>query len=886
LESQINWVVSGQNAVQQGSIGAWCVSHTVRSLNRAEIGRELQRFVGAWNGFSSAVKTWTQKLQVDEVRYKTPLSDQSFADLHALWQKQVLNVNKLQEMVSVNQLIAQCEAEGLQALTPIALFWEPAATHLAQLFERAWLVALLDCAFEDRPQLASFDGDSHSKAVHQFQRLDLLQLSYNATLLAEAHAHSMPTGGGAGEIGVLWREFEKRARFLSIRNLMLKAGHAVQSIKPIFMMSPLSIANYLPPGSLDFDLVIFDEASQVKPVDALGAIARGKQVIVVGDSKQMPPTSFFDSMVAPEDVNEDEEDDDAADIESILGLFCAKGAQQRMLRWHYRSRHESLITPSNHLFYDDQLVVFPSPARERDQLGLVYRRLKTAYYERSRTRTNPVEAKTVAEAVMAHARSQLRLPRDTRDTLGVVAFSMSQMNAILEQVEIFRRNDPTCEEFFAYPPHEPFFVKNLENVQGDERDVIFISVGYGRTAEGFLAMNFGPLNRTGGERRLNVLISRARKRCEVFTNLSADDIALSGTSSTGVAALKTFLSYAETGQLDIPVNTGRPPDSEFEEQVLRRLQALGYEVHTQIGSAGFFLDLAVVDQDHPGRYLLGIECDGAAYHSALSARDRDRLRQAVLEGLGWRIHRIWSTDWFHNPEQELRKVREAIEAAKTSSPASPPPARPAEPKVAPVAESNTSAAEIRRQNVPVSHYASAQVSLRLNGTDMHLVERKQLASLIADVVKIESPVHQTEAARRILNGSGVQRMGTRIQQAFEEAVAVGVSRNLFVARNHFLWSRDMQEPPIRNRSKLPAACRKLEFVAPEEIRRAALIVVRESYGIEPSEVPAAVCHLLGFTRVTEEMSRMVEKHRDDLVRKGDLVQQGINLVAAAAEASR
>ena len=275
------------------------------------------------------------------------------------------------------------------------------------------------------------------------------------------------------------------------------SGNAIQAIKPVFMMSPLSIANYLPPGSLDFDLVILDEASQLKPVDAHGAIARGKQVVVVGDSKQMPPTSFFDSLIVSGRCRRRRgRGSYVADIESVLRTVLRAGARQRMLRWHYRSRHESLITPSNHLFYDDQLVVFPSPARDRDQLGLVYRRLKTAYYDRGRTRTNPVEAKTVAEAVMAHAQIQLRRPMENRDTLGVVAFSMSQMDAILDQVEILRSNDPTCEEFFAYPAHEPFFVKNLENVQGDERDVIFISIGYGRTAEGYLAMSFGPLNRS------------------------------------------------------------------------------------------------------------------------------------------------------------------------------------------------------------------------------------------------------------------------------------------------------------------------------------------------------------------------------------------------------
>ena len=296
----------------------------------------------------------------------------------------------------------------------------------------------------------------------------------------------------------------------------------------------------------------------------------------------------------------------------------------------------------------------------------------------------------------------------------MAAFSVAQMSAILNQVELERRQDPSCEEFFSYPPHEPFFVKNLENVQGDERDVIFISIGYGRTEDGYLAMSFGPLNRTGGERRLNVLISRARRRCEVFTTLTADDIDLSKTSSAGVAALKTFLHYAETGQMDVPAQTDRAPDSDFEEEVLRQLTGLGHDVHTQVGSAGFFLDLAVVDPAQPGRYVLGIECDGARYHSARSARDRDRLRQSVLEGLGWRIHRIWSTDWFHNPDQELRKAVQAIELAQSTSGSAPTPSpAPTEIRAPADLPAQPAATQLRPQGLSAARYECAQIHLQL-----------------------------------------------------------------------------------------------------------------------------------------------------------------------------
>ena len=436
---------------------------------------------------------------------------------------------------------------------------------------------------------------------------------------------------------------------------MKGAGRAIQSIKPVFMMSPLSIAKYIPPGSVEFDLVVFDEASQVRPVEALGAIIRGKQAVVVGDSKQLPPTSFFDRMA---DEGE-EEGSRTADLESILGMFCAQGAQERMLKWHYRSRHESLIAVSNHEFYDNRLVVFPSPDAGKVETGLIFRHHPEATYQRRGI--NTAEAKTVALAVMEHARKTPGL------TLGVAAFSNVQARRVEDEVDILRRRDPSCEEFFAGHPEEPFFVKNLENVQGDERDVILISIGYGKIDGAYLPMNFGPLNRDGGERRLNVLITRARRRCIVYCNFVGADLDLRRSRARGVQALKTFLEYAQNGLIDVPEATGREADSPFEEAVAARLRTRGHDVDHQIGSAGFFIDLAVVDPAKPGRYLLGIECDGASYHSARSARDRDRLRQQVLEGLGWTIHRIWSTDWFRNPEQELGRVEVAVRSARTAA---------------------------------------------------------------------------------------------------------------------------------------------------------------------------------------------------------------------------
>ena len=858
VSAQVNWTLGATD---------WCTDARRIAVDRSLAAQQLHQVTAGPAEWVAALLAWADRLQVEV----SPFLSQPFAAMHSRWKTQADRANDLHALVAYNQICAECGKEGLGSIAALSASWPSASSSLINVYQRARLRALLERAFLERPALAGFDGLRHQKTVAEFRRLDLLQLEHNRASLAARHAQALPQGGGTGEVGILMHEFEKRARFLPIRSLMLKAGHAVQSVKPVFMMSPLSIANYLPPGAFTFDLVIFDEASQVKPVDALGAIVRGQQVVVVGDSKQLPPTSFFDS-ISGDEAEAEEDGPSASDVESLLGLLCSRGAHQRMLRWHYRSRHESLIAVSNHLFYEDRLVVFPSPDRERQNLGLIYRRMEKAPYDRSRTRTNPVEAKTVARAVMEHARRQIQAPKDQWETLGVAAFSVAQMTAILTQLELQRREDPSCEEFFMYPPHEPFFVKNLENVQGDERDVIFISVGYGPAADGYLAMSFGPLNRDGGERRLNVLITRARKRCEVFTSLTPDDIDLSRTKSAGAAALKTFLAYARSGELDVPRETDRPPDSEFEEQVRLAIESLGHQVHAQVGSAGFFLDLAVVDPVQPGRYLLGIECDGARYHTARSARDRDRLRQTVLEDLGWRIHRIWSTDWFRNPEHELRKVAEAIELARTATPEPQPASEMVE---APASEPVLPPAAQTPAAIP---YVCAKVRLRMDKEDLHLIDRGQLAELLADVVKVESPVHVTEAARRVVNGAGIQRMGSRIQEACNQAIDLGLSRRLFAKKGEFLWTREMTEAPIRDRSLLPSSVRKLELVPLEEVRRAILLVVRESCGIAPEDVPAAVCRLLGFARMTSEMRASVESHREALLANSDLTMEGLNLV--------
>lgn len=774
---------------------------------------------------------------------------------------------QITQIAAFNSAREKFNRENLDEFYKVVSNWENAAHHTVNLFKRNWFDQLITQAIRERPALRDFDGLNHQARLSKFREMDRLLLDRNKHVIASKHSENLSkTSPTTGQVRILREEFAKKRRHKPIRKLIAETYSAVQTIKPIFMMSPMSVASYLEPGTIEFDVVIFDEASQIRPADAFGSILRAKQTIVVGDNRQMPPTSFFDS------IGETDEDDETSvsDFDSILDLFTSKGIKDQMLRWHYRSRHESLIAVSNYEFYENKLLIAPSPQPRDPELGLVLNYLPDTVYEPGTRRYNRMEAHAVAEAVIKHARQAPGL------TLGVAAFSQSQMQAIRDELEVLRRNNLDCESFFNLHPEEPFFVKNLENVQGDERDVIFISIGYGKTSDGTISMNFGPLNRDGGERRLNVLISRARLRCEVFTNLSSDDIDLDRTRSRGVSALKSFLKYARTGELGFDTTSGRGPGSPFEEAVAEKLIQRGYRIHYQVGTAGFFIDLAVVDPDNPGKYLVGIECDGAAYHRSASARDRDRLRQAILESKGWTIYRIWSTDWFNNPDKELVRAVEAIEEIRRSVPYRASANQRLEAKIV----------EIERVERPVN-FTDEEIG---NGIDysiapykMYKGERKrnwasidevplyEIKSQIADILDVESPLHIEELERRVVHILGFSRTTQKAKTTIQDGLRSLASSVTVV--DDFVMSKKGKDVVVRDRSRLPNESRKVEYIHPREIEMLAQQICQVSVGIRREELIREICRLFGFNRVSQQMQDRVGEAVNRLIDSGKLVER-------------
>ncbi|HYX40151.1 MAG TPA: AAA domain-containing protein, partial [Pyrinomonadaceae bacterium] len=450
-----------------------------------------------------------------------------------------------------------------------------------------------------------------------------------------------------------------RQRGLSpLRTTFQRSYAAIRAIKPVFLMSPLTVAQLLDGQAPTFDLVIFDEASQLPAEDAVGAIVRGRQLVVVGDPKQLPPTNFFSVMSGTTNVPVGEDGVPLfEDSESILEDFMGSGAPWTRLKWHYRSAHESLINFSNVSFYDADLYTFPSVETDSQHTGLSFEYIPDGVYEGKGL--NLVEARRVADAVVRHAQTR------PEQSLGVGTFNLRQQIAIQDELEVRRRQDPSLEPFFARSKREPFFVKNLENIQGDERDVIFLSVTYAQDASGVLRYNFGPLNGENGWRRLNVLTTRARQSMRVFSSMKGDEINPVHATSQGPQLLRDFLLYAERGRLDsTTARAAADTESPFEREVYLELTRRGVQLQPQVGVAGYRIDFGVRDPELPGRYLCGIECDGAAYHSSETARDRDRLRQQVLEARGWTIHRLWSTDWFKDRNGQIERLLELIERTR------------------------------------------------------------------------------------------------------------------------------------------------------------------------------------------------------------------------------
>ncbi|MGX9181809.1 DUF3320 domain-containing protein [Mesorhizobium sp. BHbdii] len=678
-------------------------------------------------------------------------------------------------------------------------------------YARWWLPTVVD----GDAVLRNFRRFQHENAITEFREIDDLVRTQATERVVSALAHGLAPVQSVlrnSELGLLRHQMELQRPSQSIRDMIGKMPQSFAKLAPCMLMSPLSIAQYLPPNQALFDVVIFDEASQITTWDAVGAIARARQTIIVGDPKQLPPTNFFGR-------NEDEEEvaDHEKDLESILDEARASGIAVRDLRWHYRSRSESLIAFSNYHYYSNRLVTFPSPAV--DDRAVRLHRVPDGVYDRGKSRTNKIEAMAVVHEAVNRMRDWLALPENGRPTLGVITFNAQQQSLILDLLDAARRDHPELEWFFAEDRVEPTIVKNLENVQGDERDVILFSITFYRDASGKPpAMDFGALNRDGGERRLNVAVTRARQELIVFSGFTADQIDPSRSKAIAVQHLKTFLDYAERGPIALPaqdLGSVGGFDSPFEEAVAEQLERRGWTVVPQVGISDFRIDLGIRHPDLAGAYLAGVECDGATYHRSATARDRDKVREQVLTGLGWTILRVWSTDWWFDAKGCAERLHTSLETLLEESRARrsneqtevttrwemgqqiEPTNEPSDQTSAPIEESlplpATSEVELVSANVPTAPEPSGfgafstmvgeptqnqgeQGRYRVTDLTDFRPDPEQffefsygttLRGMIEAVVDVESPLRSDVLAQRIARVHGWLRTGGRIRERID-----------------------------------------------------------------------------------------------------------------------
>ena len=736
-------------------------------------------------------------------------------------------------------------------------------------FYRLWLDAILP----KFPAVQDFRGRIQAQTISEFCELDKGQFKIARARVRERALSRIPDFNSINvardEIAILKRELNKQRRLMPLRKLFMTIPNLITALRPCFMMSPLSVSVFLEAQSYNFDLVIFDEASQVHTEDAIGAIMRGKQTIIVGDTKQLPPTSFFSASLNDEDydIDSDEtvESEDAGAFESVLDEAVAV-LPERSLRWHYRSRDEHLIAFSNVKVYNSQLITFPSSIESAPDTGVEYIYVKDGVYDRGGKKNNIIEAKKVADLVFEHFRKY------PNRSLGVVTFSEAQQNAVDAAIRQRRLQDSRFDKFFIEDKEEPFFIKNLENVQGDERDTIIFSIGYAKDSRDIMYMNFGPLSREGGYRRLNVAITRAKYNVKLVGSITANDIDLDKTSSEGVRMLRSYIEFAQQGiialEKELTYNYNLDFDSPFEEAVYDFLQSKGYNVVTQVGCSGFRIDMAVKDPINTGKFVIGIECDGATYHSSRTARERDRLRQTILEDMGWTIYRIWSTDWIKDQTTEEEKLVNAIEkalGANTISSHLVESCQIGQSVIPPVdIEEIIESTESQEPGYGFDMYKRANPFGEEGATEIY--------DTIFNVISIEQPIHFEELCRRVAPLFGRQKVTSVVRNDVSFIFKNYLKGKISVDKKEFVRIAGFDNIRVRIPNPEDDYIRPIAYICDEELALAMKVIVTNSYGITPDDLFIVTAREFGFKRTGENITTSLQSVYKAMLKSDEITE--------------
>ncbi len=761
-------------------------------------------------------------------------------------------IDRLGNWFSFLELLSQIESLGLLQFINVTIDSQINSESIVGSFRKAFYKQWIESILYSDVELASFSRVAQDQMIQLFAKKDEIQYEISQAQIRSALSNSRPNWdlvAGGSAVSILRREGNKKRKQMPIRKLLSEIGGLVQVLKPCFLMSPLSVSTYLDAEKIHFDTVVFDEASQIFPQDALGAIYRGKQLIVVGDSKQMPPSNFFNASIDSDD-EEDEEIGDINDFESILDI-CSSIYTTKRLAWHYRSHYESLIAFSNLNFYGNTLVTFPSSKMDRKGIGVDFYYVEGVFDRQSKT--NRAEAELIVDLVYQNIQEY------PNRSLGVVAFSVAQQNLIDTLLSDRRTKNPEYESFFGSDKLEPFFVKNLETVQGDERDTIIFSIAYAKDSQGRFIQNFGPLNREGGERRLNVAITRAKDNVQIVSSIRYTDINLSNTNAEGVRLLRAYLDYAENGEKalgrTVTVSEKDQFDSAFEMEVCDFLRDHGYTVDTQVGCSGYRIDLGLRRPDSSD-YLLAIECDGATYHMSKNARDRDRLRQQILENMGWSFYRIWSTDWYRNNYEEKKRLIQRVEETLGHS----------------KEEGNKTQkkTELAAQDEEKQHFEVESVRTETVFEEYYAVNISQLSEglknnflgTIRQVLLKEAPLSEELLLKRIVWFFGREKVNSIVQNRYEYLMR-GYQNLGIIRKNGFLYLSDMHDIRLRK----PGYKRDIKYIAVEELEDGFLTLIVKNVSPTREGLYKLMNSILGFNRTGSTITEKYDEAIYALLRR-------------------
>jgi very-short-patch-repair endonuclease len=819
----------------------------------------LKTFLLSADKILTTTNKLTELLNIDFDLLNGPNEWQAYLDEKAItWRS---NLEQLKDWYNWTTLRTKAANNGLLPVTNAFEMGNITPEEMVSQTLKGMYRASADFIFEQSPLLTVFNSQLFEDKIKRFRAIskkfeDLTKAELYARLAAKIPL-STKEASQSSEMGMLQKAIKNNGRALSIRKLFDSIPNLLPRLTPCMLMSPISVAQYFDAESAKFDLVIFDEASQIPTCEAVGAIARATNVIVVGDPKQMPPTNFFGSN------NFDEDNVDKEDLESILDDCLALSMPSQHLLWHYRSKHESLIAFSNAKYYENKLLTFPS---RDDIISKVRHVLVAGHYDKGKSRQNKFEAKAIIDEVVRRlSDSEL-----ANKSIGIVTFSSVQQTLIEDLLnEVFSLR-PDLERI-ALESNEPIFIKNLENVQGDERDIILFSIGYGPDENGKVSHNFGPINREGGWRRLNVAVSRARYEMIVFSTLKSEQIDLNRTSSEGVMGLKAFLAYAEKGKIALPVRNklSNSDGMGYEHLIVHELSKHGYEVHTQVGCSAYKIDLAIVDKSNSSSYILGVLTDGKNYQRAQTSKDREVTQLSVLHQLGWNIHKVWSTEWWEKPAKVTHDILEAIRLAENHDlrvsvvpQVSEDPEREIFINETTQIESvknheelqtlsvNESKADQEISNVYVLTYLAA-VNTHTGDEFFWVDNKEKIKRQISDVLETEWPISKNLLCKRVLNAWNISRMGTRISSHFQILLEEMDLSPLKDGHREFYWQKagttegyKLYRIPRNDLEK-----RDADDLPPEEVANAVNEILSHQISLTRIDLIRETAKLFGYSRV-------------------------------------